>query len=891
MRKRNPRFAGYLGALLFLLVFVTFSTLISAAADETDLYHESLKIDSDGNLLMTTRDKRAGSGIRYKTIGWTLKKDVNAAGASKTVRLPLEQNGQSRADPNDSNYIFTYFKCDKSVIFAKIGAADPAWQKQLYVQGGMVYLDAIMTVVENGVSLGSMDENGVCHGEVYTTAAGIMNARAWADPQGLLTHYNKALSFPPLPEMVDEGSSQTEEGALSIAYGEEECNSANRVTIISQDFDVEQGIPTGETVSCQGQLQKFYYEGALTNVYGTVAVPVDIAVTYSYTVQTEAGSYVEYFTINTTFYVTRMFSYYKIARFAAYEAQTLIVENEALPVQPLELTDFDEVSLVLERDRDTYIRIPTYGTSVYGGDLSSGSLITAEELAAIAEATAGEVWVRNDMLVIDGQVILDGSYVERQTQEPLQLRGARIVECSSDALTIPHTKRNDSYETHALVLYREIGQSAVKPKIVRHTNSITVHTPVVCKGGITDDIAHNQQITPTGYFSLVLGRSFSVGISTTGTHNNQKGYGTRDYEKYVEKRQVCFPFEVYEGDAWREKDTWIDLKSEQQEFYLPVGVAEGDYQVKYRTVAKNADAVQNGEDLDGYLANLELSEYAASDELTVTVMGRMYDLAVTDIVDYPRWRSVFYTNGQKSGFAFWIGTNNLEGESVSRTACLPVLAGDHPYQVSAHAPGLGYQVQLQLKTIGNMRGLKDTIVLMPSYYYLSRDGSERRRVRLYEKSDLTECVKPLTLTAENRTFLPVETKNVSDASIRAASVQVWQGMYQLSADLYLVDAAVDLDSYIQKKGGRISQSDLIFLQGGYLLVSFEIRSYAGGTPQLSYANSENEAQGYCNMWKLQGFSYERMDCFGHRFSFLDGDCLLFDRIYSLHRDYESWGTH
>jgi hypothetical protein len=342
---------------------------------------------------------------------------------------------------------------------------------------------------------------------------------------------------------------------------------------------------------------------------------------------------------------------------------------------------------------------------------------------------------------------------------------------------------------------------------------------------------------------------------------------------------------------WHEKNTWIDLKSEQQEFYLPVGVAEGDYTVLYRTVAKNADAVSGGEDLDGYLANLELSEYAASDALTVTVMGRMYDLAVTDIVDYPRWYSVFYDDGRKRDFAFWIGTNNLEGEPVARSGLLPVLAGDHPYQVSSHALGLGYQVRLQLKTIGDMRGQDDSIVLIPTYYYVSRDGSDRRRVRLYAKSDLTECVKPLILTAENRTFLPVETKNVTDAAIRAASVQVWQGTYQLSADLCLVDASVDLDAYIRQKGGRISQRDSIFLQGGYLLVNFEIRSYGAGSPKLSYANLANESQGYCNMWRLQGFSYERTDCFGNRFSFSDGDCLLFDRIYSLHRDYESWGTH
>jgi hypothetical protein len=147
------------------------------------------------------------------------------------------------------------------------------------------------------------------------------------------------------------------------------------------------------------------------------------------------------------------------------------------------------------------------------------------------------------------------------------------------------------------------------------------------------------------------------------------------------------------------------------------------------------------------------------------------------------------------------------------------------------------------------------------------------------------------LTAENRSYIPVETKNVSDSWLRERSVQVWQGMYQLSPDLCLVDASVDLDAYIRGKGGRVSQRDPIFLQGGYLLVNFDIRSYTAGSGHLSYINGINAARGYCNMWMLQGFSYQRTDCYGNRFSFQDGDCLLFDRVNNLHHDYESWGTH
>ena len=140
-------------------------------------------------------------------------------------------------------------------------------------------------------------------------------------------------------------------------------------------------------------------------------------------------------------------------------------------------------------------------------------------------------------------------------------------------------------------------------------------------------------------------------------------------------------------------------------------------------------------------------------------------------------------------------------------------------------------MKMKRKTIGDMRGTDDCIALIPTYYYISRDGSRRQQVRLYRKNDLSEIYVPLVLTASDRSFLPVETRNVSDPVLRAQSVQVWDGEYQLSPDLYPVDAGIDLDSYIRQHGGRIGQRDPVFLRDGYLLVRFEVRSYPAGSSQ------------------------------------------------------------
>lgn len=900
MNKQHPAPAWRRIALILLLLSTCLLQSLTVTADETDLYHESLKFDSNGNLLMTTRDKKADSNVRYRTIGWVVKRTPQTTGSATSIRLRLEQNGASHVDPADPNYIFTYFKCDHSLIFDKIGMASADWQRSLYQNGGTVYMDAIMTVVENGRALGYMDVSGVLHGEVYTTAAGIMNARPWADPQSLRTHYNKAVRFPAIKDLFVPGEGKDEEESLRISYGQEFCRASNYVYVWAAPdknplFEVAKGIPTGEDVFASGKLQKYYYKGALTHYYGTVPVPVEIAVTYTYTVETEEGTETESFTSSSTYYVNREYSYYRIDELEIYTLERLFVENEALPVLPLELADLYTAHVIFKHDRGSYMEIPSYHTSVYGGDLSSGEGISNEQLEVLAQQTAGDVQVRNDMFVMDGEIILDGSFTKAHAPEPNQLRRARLQPFQSEELTIPHTKRNSSYDTYAVAKYRNILDERVEQQKVQHVNRVVVHTPVVCKGGITDDIAHNQQFTPTEHFSLVLGRSFAAGISTVGTHKDQKGYGTRDYKKYTALRQIRFPFEVYAGDVHYEKDTWIDLPDGDKLFYLPVGVHEGDYRIRYRTIAKNAAAQRGGIDRNGYLANLELKDYGAYDELTVTVMGRMYDLAVTDIVDYPRWRSVFYeTGGLKKSFAFWVGKNNLEGEASEKRkshGILPILSGDHPYNRSARAVGLGYRVKLQLKTIGDMRGSDDRIAFVPIYYYLSRDGSRRQQVRLYRKKDLSEVYIPLTLTASGRCFLPVQTKNVSDPLVCAQSVQVWNGEYQLSPDLCLVDAGVDLDSYIRQRGGRIGQRDPVFLRDGYLLVQFEAYSYRSDTVHLSYINRKNNRLGYCNMWRLQGFVYDRVDALGNHFSFADGDCLLFDTRYTLHSDYESWGTH
>jgi len=61
-------------------------------------------------------------------------------------------------------------------------------------------------------------------------------------------------------------------------------------------------------------------------------------------------------------------------------------------------------------------------------------------------------------------------------------------------------------------------------------------------------IKYNQHPSPAqGTSSLILGRPFTIEIKNEGTHKDVKGYGTKDYSKYIKDREVRFGFDTYLG--------------------------------------------------------------------------------------------------------------------------------------------------------------------------------------------------------------------------------------------------------------------------------------------------------------------------------------------------------
>ncbi|OAB35666.1 hypothetical protein PGLA_22000 [Paenibacillus glacialis] len=224
------------------------------------------------------------------------------------------------------------------------------------------------------------------------------------------------------------------------------------------------------------------------------------------------------------------------------------------------------------------------------------------------------------------------------------------------------------------------------------------------------------------------------------------GYRDRDYAKYFRTKQVWFPFDVYNESRTEfiPKETWVNIPVHQFEttFYLPVWVDEGNYEVAFRSIAHNApeDFTYQPD------ANTNLTHHVATDEVSVEVIGRLYDFHITDIVDY-NWETVFRTRKgsfNPTGISYWVGKNSIDGERRGNSAqlTLPIHPGSHTIKGFKNVVvKQGYHYKFDFKTKGNMFGPTDGIRITPSFNYVSKDGTMTTPVDLYYHSSEKKFVK------------------------------------------------------------------------------------------------------------------------------------------------------
>ncbi|MCK6077082.1 DUF5704 domain-containing protein [Paenibacillus silvae] len=545
----------------------------------------------------------------------------------------------------------------------------------------------------------------------------------------------------------------------------------------SEPFDVLKGIPTSESLYGNVFALDYLFKNQFVQMTGTCTYTVVVETTWTLT-WTEEGEdeetpptpMTDTEVVPSSYTVVRPYSYWTIAGLSVYNIEEAILENyaffgEQITINPSGYTPPD---FTAETTGDFYpAPLPE---KVQGPPQSKDGEDSRPDpdpldFQDVAEAAIPDVQVENDSLVFKGQTIMDKQRTAKEGTQPGQI--PEPEEIDQDVLYSPYnyipsekTNKKDQPSTGQIRYTLADGSVEAEEEELAYDiagiNTVTVHTPVVNYSLVSDDQPHNQKTVPNmNRSALILERPFTVRMPTSGQHldvGSYPGYGNRDYAKYYRIKQVSFPFDVYSEDRaqFYPRNTWIDVPVHVLDttFYLPVWVDEGDYQVQFRNIAENApDDFENMSRSNAQPdANTDLTYHLASDEVSVEVIGRLYDFEITDIADY-NWELVFrrYKGSiAPTWISYWTGTQDIDGDKRGNFSqfTVPIRPGSHPLQGYKNvAVKTGYHFKFDFKTKGNMFGPRDGIRLTPTFDFVSKDGKTRVPVDLYYSTNQRNFIR------------------------------------------------------------------------------------------------------------------------------------------------------
>lgn len=744
----------------------------------------------------------------------------------------------------------------------------------------------------------------------------------------------------------------------------------------SEAYDAKTAIPSGEKLYVEGSADAALMEYKFTRYEGSVVYHVNIRADYILKWQTVSnGKKVwNYRTVDgdRTVYVERKYSYWTVDYFNYYTADGMKVENEVFPSGEVFISNpSGDAEITYKSTAHSYplIKEKTVQKGNYVQNVSSGSsppsYIDYEE---IARQEAAAVKTANDFLAFMGETILEDTEAEEKTEAPVlpeDAYGDKVFYL--EGLKIADEKKNDEYISRGEISYKRkasavLGVSSedamnAAPELVyeiEEINPVVVFTPVVCHGKVTDKSSFCQSVSPNpARCQLVADTEFSAAVSTYGSHQDYKGYGTRDYGKFTKGIEVCIPFDVYQENVFYPAGTWHQI-SGTAAYYIPIWVESGLYTVSFRAAAKNG-----GFDMAGMEeANLDPEYSQAVSHVPVEVSGRMYGLKLYDITDYPLWETVFRkeNSSKLSGIAYYVGTKNQNGidTGLNPVYTLPVVEGSHPFYRNTGYLKAGYLLRGSLKTIGDFYHEEDKVEIIPEFYFVDKNGENRKKVDLYYNESVAgkyqsvirvgserdrNNIRSVTLGAGG---LSVENQELADTAfvkgtgigqiqeqemqwmgfqdLRLTSLlQTFQGVshmmgrnkripewmdrkkvmrakqnwyfeYYLPAEYHITEQGYPVEEYAKQY--PIDFREDFWEKEGFLILNFRIYAERGNEKRLSYTNENRE---YCNMWKMEGYYYERTDENGVSFHLQDGDFAVFyygkRQSDSAGEDYTAGGTH
>lgn len=565
-------------------------------------------------------------------------------------------------------------------------------------------------------------------------------------------------------------------------------------------FDVlRYGIPSSEFLNVKGQSEKYLSEYRYRGLTGSVTYNFNISKDYMYTWEVKTPGKVgedgkvgeetveikkEHIRKEQPIADSYNISYWLIDTFKALGFMDADFRNYALPNELVNVPNNQRPTASASHNPSQNAHV--FPKSCQGVDLGVENIDgeppaggPSEDLTSHAEIGSRAPDVKNDRTQIDNFVSMSDSLASLNAPTPNPIPRAPLVEVQRGALEIAPTKVNkrntpssitSKYETIFTVNAANSSLQFTGNSSAR-INTVTVHTPVVMFAQASDDKEHDQRLEPperstppnpaTDKHAFVLDRPFTVTLPKSGQHLNEPGYGDRDFEKYVAYKEVRFPFDVYTEtkQGFYPKNQWIKVPNgmETVNFFLPVWVPEGEYELKFRSIAINspqsiADIQQEERNanlnLEYQTPNGIMEKHIAVSTVKVDVIGRLYDFRVTDILDF-RWGPVFRTTEgliEHTGNHYWVGDKMIDGDlrGNEEPFVLPVRHGSHPKsptEMKNVAVKTGYQFKFDMKSKGDLWNHDDAVRINPSFHFVNKDGTDRRPVDVYYHDDANYFVK------------------------------------------------------------------------------------------------------------------------------------------------------
>lgn len=800
MKSKFLRLSGILLGTIFFLAIFGISPIVAKASEE-------LYFDNDGNLYYITRERKATSNVKYFTIGWIIKRydmPIDAPGQQYVIVTKTNYK-PDEVDPSDSKYVYCYYRSDKEEILSAIKSVSVEWYNVLNKYGDTVYIDSVMTVIEKGKQKGFLYAGGSYTGEVYFDYKGIAGARDWASPQSLLVNFGMSVEFPvlykPLATTIETIS--TEEIKITNSLFSTATNGA-------YDYDIEKGIPAGEELYVNGNASSGLYELFVDRVTGKMSICVMVPVTYKL-------KWTDYYGVKQE-EIKIVKKYYLVDRYFTY-CQYKKIEGKKLVGMELESDLFNKKYTVIAADNGAasidggtvkyegiyghMLGYDNISVNIPSVELTSSSYlkptIPDEDYSYYADKMVSQLKVRNDKLMVAGNVIMSDDIRRKETNKPASSFSVDNASLKIEGLVIDKkTLNGEGYVINGKYVYKDAAGNSFRYN-VSGLKPVKVHTPVVCNENLQGEKELNQAVKPT-MSDVVLGTYMTVSFNDFGTHKSIKGYGVRSYGKYVGKRHIICDFDVEYMGMRYEAGSVIEIAGYFAKLYVCKENEEGIYNVSTRTLAYNMPSLAT-DNLFENAANLSREKYGAESSMQVRLIGRIEEFNV--VCD-----STLYVPKD-----------------------MPVNMLEH----SKNADGANYV--MEIKTLGDV-GEEDYIKAIYNYYVIK--GEEIVPVWIYEVKDRNVLSGESLRLVENE-----EIWNIDNCTLNG-NKGTWKKEKKLSSEYIIVKPGTteeDVKQAIEEK----SIQDIV-IRSDSLYVAAEFVRYKDEEGFICYINEENAKNGYCNMW-------------------------------------------